>query len=62
MYWARSGADSSPSALCASVAGQKSGHPGNAGHHGSNAVKRRGKPIVRSCFALEHALSFAETG
>ena len=25
------GADSSPSALCAMVAGQKSGHPGNVG-------------------------------
>jgi hypothetical protein len=39
-------ADSSPSRLCASVAGQKSGHPGNVGQTGSDAVKRRGKPIV----------------
>jgi hypothetical protein len=25
---------------------QKSGHLGNVGQHGSDAVKRRGKPIV----------------
>jgi hypothetical protein len=35
---------------------------GRSIRHGSKAVKKRGELIIGSCSALEHVVSFSETG
>ena len=54
MYRARSGANSSPSALCAIIAGQKSGHPGNVGLVEPRSLQRCHEHIMefRKCLEL----------
>ena len=47
MYHARSGADSSPSVICAIVAGQKSGHSGNVVFNTGRNICTHDRPVFR---------------